>query len=153
MSLTWDAMLRREVLVDSVVMTDWQMVLEQWAGGKHSFPKFNMGGGGGPRRFVTTMQYVRAKNGTVTFDDHGSRWGTVTPNMDIIVTKLAGYRGEATFHGGTVWIQDYVPMSMSMNTAFRIEDGVVHFERMSAAHRRGQVAISPATPTSRTGRR
>src|SRR5688572_21115544 len=130
-SLTWDAMLRREVLIDSVEMTDWHMVLEQWAGGKHSFPKFNVGGGGGRRRFVTTMQYVRAKNGTVTFDDHGSRWGTVTPNLDIIISKYEGYRGEATFHGGTVWIQDYVPMHMSMKSVFRIDDGVVHFERMA----------------------
>ena len=56
MSLAWEALFRREVLVDSVEMTDWQMVLEQWAGGKHSFPKFNIGGGNGPRRFVTSMQ-------------------------------------------------------------------------------------------------
>lgn len=129
-SLTWDAMFRREVLLDSIEMTDWQMVLEQWAGGKHSFPKFNIGGGNGPRRFVTTMQYVRTRNGTVTFDDHGSRWGTVARNLDITVTKFAGYRGEATFHGGTVWIQDYVPMSMSMKAVFRVDEGVVHFERM-----------------------
>ena len=112
-------------------MTDWQMVLEQWAGGKHSFPKFNIGGGNGPRRFVTTMQYVRAKNGTVTFEDHGSRWGTVTRNLDITVTKFAGYRGEATFHGGTVWIQNYVPMSMSMKSVFSVDGGMVHFERMT----------------------
>ena len=130
-SLTWDALLRREVLVDAIEMTDWHMVLEQWAGGKHSFPRFNMGGGGGPRRFVTTMQYVRTKNGTVTFDDHGSRWGTVARNLDIVVTKAGGYRGEANFHGGTVWIQDYVPMSMSMNTVFRVDEGVVRFERMT----------------------
>src|SRR5687767_11576873 len=130
-SLTWDALFHREVLVDSVVMTDWHMVLEQWAGGKHSFPKFNMGGGSNnPRRFVTTMQYVRTKNGTVTFDDHGSRWGTVARNLDITVTKFAGYRGEANFHGGTVWIQDYVPMSMSMKAVFRVDGGVVHFESM-----------------------
>ena len=130
-SLAWDAMFRREVLLDSIEMTDWHMVLEQWAGGKHSFPKFNMGGGSGPRRFVTTMQYVRTKNGTVTFDDHGSRWGTVARNLDITVTKFAGYRGEANFHGGTVWIQDYVPMSMSMTSVFRVEEGIVHFERMN----------------------
>jgi hypothetical protein len=130
-SLAWEALFHREVLVDSIVMTDWHMVLEQWAGGKHSFPKFNMGGGGGPRRFVTTMQYVRTKNGTVTFDDHGSRWGTVARNLDITVTKFAGYRGEANFHGGTVWIQDYVPMSMSMKAVFRVDEGVVHFERMN----------------------
>src|SRR5687767_12302292 len=130
-SLAWNAMFHREVLVDSVEMTDWHMVLEQWAGGIHSFPKFNMSGGGGGRRFVTTMQYVRTKNGTVTFDDHGSRWGTVARNLDITVTKFAGYRGEANFHGGTVWIQDYVPMSMSMKAIFRVDEGIVHFERMT----------------------
>jgi hypothetical protein len=130
-SLAWEAIFHREVLVDSIEMTDWHMVLEQWAGGKHSFPKFNMGGSNGKRRFVTTMQYVRTKNGTVTFDDHGSRWGTVARNLDITVTKFAGYRGEANFHGGTVWIQDYVPMSMSMKSVFRVDEGVVRFERMT----------------------
>jgi hypothetical protein len=130
-SLAWEALFRREVLLDSIVMSDWQMVLEQWAGGKHSFPTFNIGGGNGPRRFVTTMQYVRTRNGTVTFEDHGSRWGTVARNLDIIVTKSAGYRGEANFHGGTVWIQDYVPMSMSMKAVFSVEGGLVHFERMA----------------------
>jgi hypothetical protein len=129
-SLAWEALLHREVLIDSIVMTDWHMVLEQWAGSVHSFPKFNMGGGSGNRRVVTTMQYVRTKNGTVTYEDHGSRWGTVARNLDITVTKFAGYRGEATFDGGTVWIQDYVPMSMSMKAVFRVDEGVVHFESM-----------------------
>ena len=128
-SLAWEAMFRREVLVDSIEMTDWHMVLEQWAGGKHSFPKFNMGGG--EAEAIRHDDAVRAdKGGTVTFDDHGSRWGAVARNLDITVTKFAGYRGEATFHGGTVWIQDYVPMSMSMKAVFRVEDGNVHFERM-----------------------
>ena len=67
----------------------------------------------------------------MTFDDHGSRWGTVARNLDITVTKFAGYRGEANFHGGTVWIQDYVPMSMSMKSVFRVEEGIVRFERMT----------------------
>ena len=42
-SLTWDALFHREVLVDSVVMSDWHMVLEQWAGGNHSFPEIQHG--------------------------------------------------------------------------------------------------------------
>ena len=128
-SLAWNAMFHREVLVDSIEMADWHMVIEQWAGGIHSFPKFTMGGGG-PRRFVTTMQYVRTRNGTVTFDDHGSHWGAVARNLDVTVTKFAGYRGEATFNGGTVWIQNYVPMHMSMKAVFRVDGGNVHFERM-----------------------
>jgi hypothetical protein len=129
-SLTWDALFHREVLVDSVEMTDWHMVIEQWAGGRHSFPRFNLGGGGGPRRFVTTMQYVRTRNGTVTFDDHGAPWGAVARNLDITVNKFAGYRGEATFHGGTVWIQNYVPMDMSMKAVFSVDGGKVLFEQM-----------------------
>ena len=67
----------------------------------------------------------------MTFDDHGSRWGAVARNLDITVTKFAGYRGEANFHGGTVWIQDYVPMSMSMKAVFSVDGGIVHFERMT----------------------
>ena len=129
-SLAWEAMLRREVLLDSIEMADWHMVIEQWPGGVHSFPKINMGGGGGPRRFVTTMPYVRTHRGTVTFDDHAAPWGAVARNLDITVTKTTGYRGEATFHGGTVWIQDYVPMHMAMKAAFRVEGSNVRFERM-----------------------
>jgi len=129
-SLTWDAMFRREVLLGSVEMSDWKMVLEQWAGGRHSFPKFNTGNGG-KRRFVTTLQHVRASNGEVTFEDHGTPWSSVARNLDITVTKYDGYRGEATFHGGTVKIQDYLPMSASMKAIFRVEGGLVHFERMN----------------------
>ena len=129
-SLTWDAMLRREVLLDSIEMTDWRMVIEQWAGGRHSFPKFTTGTGG-PRRFVTTMQYVRTRNGEVTFEDHGTPWSAVVRNLDITVSKAGGYRGEATFDGGTIKIQNYLPMQAAMKAHFRVDGGVVHFERMS----------------------
>src|SRR5512134_2268828 len=80
-SLAWDAMFHREVLLDSIEMSDWQMVIEQWPGGRHSFPKFNTGGGG-KRRFVTTLQYVRTRNGEVTFEDHGTPWSSVARNLD-----------------------------------------------------------------------
>ena len=36
-SLAWEAMFRREVLIDSIVMSDWHMVIEQWAGGNTAF--------------------------------------------------------------------------------------------------------------------
>ena len=130
-SLTWDAMFRREVLFDSVVMSDWHMVLEQWPGGRHNFPKFTSGTSGGKRRFVTTMQHVRTRNGQVTFEDHGTPWSAVARNLDITVTNVAGYRGEATFHGGTIKIQNYLPMTASMNAVFRVDKGIVHFDRMS----------------------
>ena len=129
-SLTWDALFRREVLLDSIVMSDWRMVIEQWPGGRHSFPRFESGGPSGPRRFVTTLQYVRTQRGEVTFEDHGTPWSAVARNLDITVTKAAGYRGEATFRDGTIRIQNYLPMSAAMKAVFSVDRGIVHFERM-----------------------
>ena len=129
-SLVWEAMFRREVLIDSVIMSDWHMVLEQWAGGRHNFPRFNTGSGG-PRRFVTTMQYVNTRKGQVTFEDHGTPWSAIARNLDITVTNVAGYRGKATFHGGTIQIQNYLPMSASMSASFSVDQGIVHFDRLN----------------------
>ena len=67
----------------------------------------------------------------MTFEDHGTPWSAVARNLDITVTKVGGYRGEATFHGGTIKIQNYLPMSASMKAVFRVDDGIVHFERMN----------------------
>jgi len=130
-SLTWEAMFRREVLLESVEMSDWHMVIEQWPGGRHSFPKFNTGGGGGRRRFVTTTRHVRTTKGEVTFEDHGTPWSAVARNLDVTVTNSGVYRGVATFHGGTIQIQQYLPMTTAMKADFRVEGGNLHFERIS----------------------
>jgi hypothetical protein len=129
-SLAWNAMFHREVLLDSIEMSDWDMLIEQWAGGRHSFPSFGSGSSG-RRAFVTTLQYVRTKNGNVTFEDHGTPWFVVARNLDISVNKFSGYRGEASFNGGTIKIQNYLPMDASMKAMFRVENGIVRFERLS----------------------
>ncbi len=129
-SLTWDAILHRELLLDSVEMSDWQMLIEQWAGGGHSFPQFGSGSSG-RRAFVTTMQYVRTRGGEVTFEDHGTPWSAIARNLDITVNKYSGYRGEASFSGGTIKIQNYLPMQAAMKALFRVENGVVKFERLN----------------------
>src|SRR5437588_3810556 len=129
-SLSWQAILHNEVLLDSIEMSDWQMVVEQWPNGRHSFPKF-ASGPSGRRRFTTTLQYVRARNGEFTFEDHGTPWSTVARNLDVNVTKVIGYRGEASFSGGTVAIQNYLPMRADMKAIFRVDGGVVHFDRIN----------------------
>jgi TamB, inner membrane protein subunit of TAM complex len=128
-SLSWQAMFHREVLLDSIEMTGWQMVVEQWQNGIHSFPKFTSGPSG-PRRFVTTLQYVRASDGEFTFDDHTTPWSTVARNLDVTMNKVVGYRGQATFSNGTVTIQNYVPMRADMKAIFSLDGGVVHFDRI-----------------------
>ena len=46
------------------------------------------------------------------------------------MTKDTGYRGRATFSGGTITIQDYLPMSADMSASFTVEGGQVHFDRL-----------------------
>ncbi len=103
-SMSFTALLHREVLVDSVVMSDWQMVVETWAGGKHSFPKFTRDSKQppGPKRFTTTVAYVLAQRGQFTFEDHDVPWSTVARNIEVVVAKSRGYGGTARFTDGTV---------------------------------------------------
>ena len=139
-SMPWSSLFRREVLFDSIEMTDWDMVVETFAGGRHTFPDLD----GDPseadatetaaredrRRFVTTLSYVRAYRGTFTYDDHGSPWSIVTRNLDVTVTKVLDYRGHATFSNSTVQVQSFEPMTAAMQADFRIEDGNVVFDRL-----------------------
>ena len=67
----------------------------------------------------------------MTFEDHGAPWSAVARNLDLVVRKVDTYRGDVTFHGGTIKIQDYVPMTASMKAAFRVDGGIVRFERMN----------------------
>jgi TamB, inner membrane protein subunit of TAM complex len=132
-SLSWRAVWGREVLLDNVTMTDWKMVVESFAGGKHNWPR--LGGPPrpprtGPRVVVTTIQYVRATRGEFVFEDHPGRWRVDAPNIDVTGGKLGEYAGRAQFHGGTVHFFDFEPMSASMRTSFRLEDGKIVLDDM-----------------------
>jgi hypothetical protein len=127
-SLAWKALWQREVLLDNIQMADWTMVVESFPDGKHNWPR--LGGPPraprtGPRVVVTTMQYVRATRGAFIFEDHAARWRVHAPNVEVTAGKLTEYAGRAQFHGGTVHFFDFEPMSASMRTTFRVEDGKI----------------------------
>lgn len=125
------ALLRREILVTGIEMTGWRMLIETFPGGRHNVPRFASGSpSSGPGLFSTTIRYVRASRGHFTYEDHGTPWSTVLPDLDITVMKLAGYRGFTTSSGGVVRIQDYEPMPGSLRTWFRIDGGRIVFERI-----------------------
>ena len=132
-SMSFSALLHREVLVDSVVMSDWAMLVESWPNGRHSFPKFTPDSTGpkGPKRFTTTVSYVLAERGQFTYDDHGTPWSTVARNLEVTVSKSRGYGGSARFTGGTVAIQQYLPMTASMDSVFTIDGGLVKFSHIN----------------------
>jgi hypothetical protein len=132
-SMPWWTIVRREILVESLDMTDWTMAIETFPGNRNNFPRF---GGGGPapaagqRRFVTTVQSARARNGELTFIDHAVPWSTVARNLDITVNRLVEYEGRATFSDGTVQLTSFEPMSAALDASFVIRDGKILFDRI-----------------------
>ena len=147
LSADWTALFHGEVLVDSVLMDNWRMLTESFEDGRHSFPAF-VPQSDAPeeekqtpapppsededagRRFVTTLQYLHATNGEFVFDDHGSDWSVVAPNLDFSITKVLDYRGHASFSGGTVQIADYEPMWADAEFDFLLDGADVYVSRI-----------------------
>ena len=131
-ALDWANAMRRqpEFLITSVEMTDWQMLVEKWETG-HNFPKFTRDDQpAGPRRFTTTLRYLRASRGQFTYEDHQSPWSIVCPNLDLNIGNVPNYHGEAVFTGGTVQIQNYKPMWANMRARFVINGPHVDLDRI-----------------------
>ena len=132
-SLTWKALWNREVLLDSIEMTDWRMVVESFPGGVHNWPR--LGGPPraprtGPPRVVTTMQHVLASRGEFVFEDHAARWGVIAPNLEVVAGKTTEYGGRAQFSGGTIHFQGFEPMSAQMSTRFKVQGGKINLEEI-----------------------
>ena len=130
----WWSIFRRELIVESVVLTDWEMVIETWPGGRHNFPKVTpKNRTTGPRRFTTTVRWVHAARGHLVFEDHGTPWSTVARNLEVQLVKSGptnDYRGRAWFSNGTVTIMAYEPFRVDMQSRFTMIGGKVHFDRM-----------------------
>lgn len=134
-SMPWSSLARREILFDSIEMTDWEMVVESFPDGRHTFPDLagdadGEDGRNGGNWFVTTLSSVRAHRGTLTYDDYGSDWSAVARNLDVTGTKLLDYQGTAAFSDGTVQIGSFEPMTASMQADFKIEDANLVFDRI-----------------------
>jgi len=138
-----------EFIVSSVELTDWRMLVEKGPGGT-SFPRIARGpaGPGGPRRFTTTVRDVRASRGWFSYEDHDIPWSIVTPNVDLHIVNTPSYHGTATFHDGTVAIQNFVPMRARMDAAFTIDGSLLHMDRIALetdgakSHASGQIDLA-----------
>ncbi|HXD75722.1 MAG TPA: translocation/assembly module TamB domain-containing protein [Vicinamibacterales bacterium] len=125
LGLDWSTIFRRrpEIIISSVEMTDWAMLVEKFPNGKNNFPKFvdNSKPDTGPRRFTTTLKYLRAWRGRFTYDDHEVPWSVDGPNLDINITNLPQYHGTATFRGGVIQIQHHLPMWGNFRAQFVLD--------------------------------
>src|SRR5262245_15524736 len=130
-TLDWSTAAHREVTISAVEMTDWQMVVERWAN-RSNFPKFTRDENEpqGPKRFVTTLKFLRAWRGQFTFEDHQTPWSVVAPNVDVNIVNIPNYHGTATFNGGTVAIQDFVPFWANMKSEFVLDGSLVHLNHI-----------------------
>ena len=131
-SVPWWSILSRELVIESIEITDWQMVVETFRDGRHNFPKFTRDSPArrGPRRFVTTVRDVQAKRGAFEYQDHGAPWSVVAPNLELRLRRTDAYRGEASFDAGTIRIGAFEPMSGRMRTRFKLDGARVLYDRI-----------------------
>jgi TamB, inner membrane protein subunit of TAM complex len=131
--LPWWSIINRELVIESVAMTDWEMVIETWQG-RHNFPKVTpKTKRQGPPAFITTVKSVVASRGHLIYQDHGTPWGIVAPNLTVQLVKSAptnDYRGRSTFSGGTVQIMGYQPFRLDMQSRFKLNGAKVEFDRI-----------------------
>jgi TamB, inner membrane protein subunit of TAM complex len=129
----WWTLFRNQLHVE-VRMTGWEMTIEAWAGGRHNLPKLMpKNRSTGPRRFTTTVDFVYAEEGQFTYDDHGTPWGVIARNLSFELVRaenLQEYVGTARFSGGTVTIQDFVPMQAAMTTRFVLDGSKVNLQHI-----------------------
>ena len=138
--LPWWTIFNRQLMVESVEMTDWNMIVETWPSspgfprGRHNFPKFTRDSKStGPKRFTTTLRSVLASRGSFTYEDHGTPWGTAARGLRVTLTRgLADrvYRGTASFSDSVITIQKYEPFHAHMGSRFTIDGSKLHFSQI-----------------------
>jgi hypothetical protein len=136
----WWTIFTRRLIIDSVEMTDWQMVVETWPGspgypnGRHNFPKFvHESKSKGPKRFTTTLRWMLASRGSFTYEDHGTPWSTSARDLRISISRGfvdTKYRGSASFADSVIAIQTYEPFHANMDSRFTIEGSDLQFSRI-----------------------
>ena len=97
--LPWWTIFTRKLTIESIAMSDWNMVIETWPGspqfpnGRHNFPRFtrDRDPNAPPSRFkfTTTLKSLLASRGQVTYEDHGTPWSTVARDMRVTMTATA----------------------------------------------------------------
>ncbi len=126
----WRVFRTREVLLESIEVDQWVMLIEDFEEGGNNFihiprPK---GKRDDPNRIRTTLKYVHAGRGQLTYNDYGT-WRTTAANLDVVVENVNGrYRGRGSASNGSVLVEDYLPMRADIRFTFEIKGGIVEFD-------------------------
>ena len=138
-SVPWWTIANKDLIVEAVALTDWEMVIESFPGGRHNFPRVK-----GPpkdpkkpqtkRWFTTTLRQVLASRGHLTYVDHGTPWSIEAPNMRVQLFRRPernDYGGTASFDNATIKIQTYEPFSARMQSRFSMKPPSLHFDHIN----------------------
>src|SRR6266542_3902210 len=138
--LPWWTIFSRKLIIESIEMTDWDMVVETWPSspgfpkGRHNFPKFTRESKSkGPKRFTTTLRSVLASRGTFTYEDHGTPWGIASRDLRVSINRGIidrVYRGSASFADSIITIQKYESFHANMRSRFTIDGPNLDFSRI-----------------------
>jgi hypothetical protein len=129
-SMPWSTLFNRRVVFDTIELTGWRVHVETREEG-HNFPRIMPRGPRGQSDWTTTLQYVRAQRGEFVFQDHGTPWGIVARNVEVIVARPGdAYVGQASFSNGLTAIQGYVPFRTDMTSTFTLDGARVLFDRL-----------------------
>jgi uncharacterized protein involved in outer membrane biogenesis len=91
-------LLRRELRIASIEMTDWRVRMEQYPGGRNNVPHLSGRPSTGPSRFTTNISYVRANRGVFSYWDTSA---TFARTAGCSPTGTTGRRGASTCRGWT----------------------------------------------------
>jgi translocation and assembly module TamB len=143
----WWSIVTRKLVIESVDMTDWNMLVETFPNGRHNFPRVTpeRKPGAQPSRITTTLKAAQSSRGQFTYEDHGTPWSTIARDLNVVVYRsdvMNDYRGRATFSNGTVQIQAYEPFRADMQSRFKIADGKVTFDRLDLTSDGAKSAIT-----------
>jgi hypothetical protein len=132
--LPWWTAFTRKLSIESVDMTDWQMLVETFPNNRNNFPRFKRDRQNrGPSRFTTTLKALTASRGQFTYLDHSTPWSTVARNLNVTLYRSFAtndYRGRASFANGTIKIQTYEPFRADMQSRYRLDGSKVRFDRI-----------------------
>ena len=132
-SLTWSALFGREILLESIEMSDWRMTIESFPDGRQNFPRLS----GRRASRAPGRAWCRTTCNTPRAPRRAGRqrlrsdWRAGGRNFKITVTKAPdNYQGLARFTNGTIVIQKYEPMSADMSLSFKMNDGKMVMDRI-----------------------
>ena len=134
-ALPWWTAFNRRLIVESIDMSEWEVVLESFPGGRHNLPKLMPRSSGEKKKrdFSTTLRRVVASRGHIRYIDHSTPWSLDAPNAHVTYFRRdarADYGGTLTFDDGTIRIMTYEPFKAAMKSRFSMNGPLMHFDRI-----------------------